>query len=155
MTTIICLNPRIGDTEIYIGRRELEHGYEPKYSLGEIVDYDGQIAIIRSAPDKMTLDRTTISYGLYQVDYLHNNIYYTWDMSRDGQATECEIKPYKGKIPEFMNFLKKAVLQENGYILNIDNCNRFDQVAYFHNVIDEFDKIKDELIDIVSHKPES
>lgn len=54
-----------------------------------------------------------------------------------------------------MKLLRKAVLEEDGYSLGSNNFTYFDSAACFHNIIDEFDKIKDELIDIVSRKPES
>lgn len=144
-------HPESGYTEFHIGREELEYGYEPKYSLGEIVDYDGQIAIIMYTPNKMSLDRLTISDPYYQIDYLCDNSYHL----HHACILEYTLKPYRGNIPEFMELLRKAVLQKDGYWLDNDNCYSFYEATYFHNVIDEFDKIKDELIDIVSRKPES
>lgn len=138
------------DTYVCYGREKLENGYIPKYKVGDIVDYDGKVAIVRQAPGPLYKDRSSFSFGNYEIDFISEDGYYSWSDLICRTILDEDLVPYDGEIPEFMKLLKKAVLKEDGLSLSIEsNALEFDNFIYGHNVINDFDDIKENLMSIL------
>lgn len=129
------------------GREEMVNGYTPRYKLGDIVEYEGKIAIVRRAPELIEHYGNKMMSTAYGLDFITKNGYYSWT---DGEfVTNDDLEPYTGDVPEFMKLLQEAVLEKNGYsIVPRGNDVDIDRLLEQYNVITEFDKFKDRLIKI-------
>lgn len=136
-------------SSVYFGREEIINGFNPKYKIGDVVEYEGRISIIRDAPTDSPEYGDKYINMKYQIDFIYDNKSYCWYCDRD--IRDCDLKPYTGEVPEFMKLLQKAVLEQDGYHIVIGkNDDLIDDLLYGRDIITEFDDFKDELISILT-----